>query len=187
MTQLEKRVGEALHVLLGLKLCLTKNSGCIRGFHFGEILRVGGALMGDFALHVSCPWRIENEQRVITGSGDHFERADDNMDPAWEVGMVWGTFQEQALRALMGGVDVETNACVNRTNLLVVDAIVTDLAGGVQISLSGGYRLKLFPSSARGESWRLLPPGEGPHFVVEGGEALEGSEELCSNDGIPSP
>lgn len=174
MTTLERQIQTALSSLIGLKLCLTKTTGNLRGFHFGEIRKVGHALMGDYALHISCPWRIEDGARILTGSGDYYHRADDNEDPTWEYGMVWGTYQEQVLRSLLGGVDTETDTLTNVSDLLVVEEVRVSAFGDVAISLSGGYRLLLFPSGARGEEWRLLPPGDAPHFVVEAGEAYGG-------------
>jgi hypothetical protein len=91
--------------------------------------------------------------------------------------MPWGTYQQQILRMLLGGVDPDTGTLVNTTDLLVVEAIEADSLGGATISLSGGYRLVIFPSSARGEQWRLLPPGDARHFVVETGTAYGGAAE----------
>jgi hypothetical protein len=42
--------------------------------------------------------------------------------------------------------------------------------GGIEIHLSGGYRLEVFPDGRTGEQWRLFKRGtEAPHVVVEDG------------------
>jgi hypothetical protein len=172
MPELKQATTSALAVLIGLRMCIAKNTGDLRAFHFGRVQRTGATLSGEYALHLSCPWRIESTDTILTGSGDYYERADDNKDPAWEVGMPWGTYQQQVLTMLLGGVDSQTGTLINNTDLLEVEAIATDSMGGAIISLSGDYRLVLFPSSARGEQWRLLPPDDAPHVVVEAGQVF---------------
>jgi hypothetical protein len=174
MTELENKVTPALSSLIGLNLTIAKSTGDLRAFHFGAVEVVGKALMGMYSLHLSCPWRIEKDEKIIIGSGDHYERAEDNKNPTWEVGMIWGTYQQQVLRQILGGVDPETNTIINDGELMVVESVAADSYCGATISFSTGYRLVVFPSSARGEHWRLLPPGDGPHFVVEAGEAYGG-------------
>ena len=168
MSEMEEKTAEALQPLIGLRLCLAKTSGDLRAFHFGEARRDVHTFMGDYALHLSCPWRLQSRDKIVTGSADHYERAEHNNDPAWEPGMVWGTYQEKALRQVLGCPDSEPDVCVNSTPLLVVESVRSDPFGGAEISLSGGYQLVIFPSGARGEKWRLLPPGEAHHFVVSG-------------------
>jgi hypothetical protein len=164
------RIEQALAPMLGKPLCLTKTSGNLRGFHFGTITRTERALAGEYVLHVSCPWRIEGGSHVITGSGDYYLRADDNDDPSWEYGMPWGTVQQQALRKLFGAVDGETGVIINSDpEFMLVEAFDVDDFGSVTLKLSGGHTLKIFTCSSRGEEWRLLPPADSPHFVVEGG------------------
>jgi hypothetical protein len=172
VTQLiQDRIKDVLAPLLQLKLSLSRSMLDVRAFHFGAVRRFGQALSGEYVLHLNCPWRIESAGRIITGRHDHFARADDNQDPSWEVGTPWGTYQEQALRQLLGGYDPENEACVNVTELLVVERVDADEVGGFSISMTGGYALVVFPAGTRNEHWRLLPPTKGEHFVVEGREA----------------
>jgi hypothetical protein len=174
MSKIRKQVTEALLPLVHLKLSLARAILDVRAFHFGTIRRFGQTISGEFALHLNCPWRIERGDKIITGRHDHFARADDNRDPAWEVGSPWGTYEEQALRELLGGYDAVNEACVNVTDELVVEVIEADELGGVSIEMTGGYSLVIFPCGTRNEHWRLLPPDEGPHFVVEGTDSYWG-------------
>jgi len=70
---------------------------------------------------------------------------------------------------LFRGYDPETNSCENITDLLSTEEVEADVFGGLEIRLSGGYRLQLFPAetsdSADAEQWRLFEP-YGTHFVV---------------------
>ena len=71
---------------------------------------------------------------------------------------------------VLGGYDPKTRSFVNDTDYLVVEKVDADDFGGATISLSGGYRLVIFPSGSAGEDWRLLQPlSEERHFVVSGG------------------
>ena len=44
----------------------------MRGFHFGKIVRKNGKNVGAYALHIQCPWRIESETAIVTGSQDWY-------------------------------------------------------------------------------------------------------------------
>ena len=58
-------------------------------------------------------------------------------------------------------------AHVNHTDLLVVEKVWASDFGDAILSLSGGYRLVIFPSGSCGEAWRIFRPGAHPHFVVD--------------------
>ena len=112
MSSLQERAAAAFGALVGKRLTLTKSSGNLRAFHFGDVRRTENTVQAEYALHVSCPWRMERDGRILTGSGDYYSRADDNEDPAWEYGMPWGTVQQQALQKF-GTVDEQTGVFFN--------------------------------------------------------------------------
>jgi hypothetical protein len=132
-------------------------------------------MVGEYALHIQCPWRLEREPdaQIITGSGDLYEPYDeaDWKDEAfnWESG---NNLQEQALSRLLQEYDAKTKQIVNATDRLVVNAVEADAFGGFRLDLSGDYQLRVFPCTSREEAWRLFKPtadGEQPteaHFVV---------------------
>ena len=181
MNGLEDRIMVALRPLIGRKLSLAKNVGDVRSFCFGQVQRTSEGLTSDYILHVFCPWRIEYSGRIVVGSADHYGRADGNDDPTWEVGTAWGTHQHQVLADLLGHVDPKTQTIVNSGDGLVVAAIAADEFGGLALSMSGGYRLVLFPSASRGSEWRFMPAAGDVHFVAEDGDLYSiGSEAQAS-------
>jgi acyl dehydratase len=50
---------------------------------------------------------------------------------------------------------------------LIVNAADASEFGDLELSLTGGHTLRLFPTQATEEAWRLFRPGEqAPHFVA---------------------
>jgi hypothetical protein len=69
---------------------------------------------------------------------------------------------------LLQGIEPITGSYMNITNLLIVENTEAGNFGEATIYLSGGYRLRIFPSSSQGEHWRLLQGAtDEKHFVVE--------------------
>ncbi len=143
----------------------------MRVFHFGQIRKGEGGTVGEYALHVQCPWRLEGPDGIVTGRQDLWEPAEDSPDIDWET---WDyeeneNLQDKLIGELLEGYDPETRSFVNKTDRLIVEAVQGDAFGGATISLSGGFRLVLFPAGGRGEDWRIFCPGiDEPHFVVAG-------------------
>jgi hypothetical protein len=114
--------------------------------------------------------RIECDGRIVTGWADYYIGADTNDNRDWEPGTVTGHLQNQILAELLHGYDNETRSYTNETDLLLVTDATSDSLGGIQVQLTGNYRIVLFPCASRGEEWRLLEPGsDTPNFVVEAG------------------
>jgi hypothetical protein len=161
-------IRKAFSPVIGLKLSIARNAGNMKVFHFGEVRpHPRGGTMGSFAFHVQCPWRIVGEESILTGSQDYYEPADS--DARSEESQSMANLQEKHLLELFQGYDSETKSCKNITDLLVVESVEADIFGGLDIRLSGGYRLQLFPVNANDsstyEEWRLFEPF-GKHFVV---------------------
>lgn len=66
---------------------------------------------------------------------------------------------------------------MNGGDHLVVEGVDADDFGGAALSLSGGYRLVMFPAGSTGEDWRLFRPSSRWHFVVSGGRIEELPDE----------
>jgi hypothetical protein len=66
----EHQIFSALQPLKGLRLSIAHHAGNMRMFHFGAIRRRAKGIVGEYALHVSCPWRIETEDKILTGISD---------------------------------------------------------------------------------------------------------------------
>jgi hypothetical protein len=160
MTDVAEAVHEHLSPLLGLKLSASSRAADMRMFDFGELKSIDRRVVGEFALHVQCPWRIESIERIITGRHDLFEPADETEDFDWES---WNwmdaneTLQDKIVRDFL------------EKNEPIVQNITADCHGGVTLSLSGGYNLLIFPAGSNGEDWRIFKPNEARHFVVSGG------------------
>jgi len=170
MSDIAREVKDALRQLIGLKLSIARNAGNMKVFHFGSLRREEPRrLVGEYALHISCPWRLEQNGRIITGWSDYFTRADDNDDEDWEIGCTTGHLQNQILAALLRGFDSQTRSYVNETEEFVVENVGSDQFGGLQIGMTGSYRLVILIAGSKDEYWRLLrPSSKEPQFVVSG-------------------
>lgn len=121
------------------------------------ILRFGGDGDGDErALHVACPWRLADAERVLVGAGDLLTPADPDGEPEsfdWEPpGASWLDVRLDELAARRGAAPP------------TVTAVSADPFGGLRLGLSDGLVLELFPNSTptghvSTEFWRLSAPG----------------------------
>ncbi len=158
-----------LQVLVGLQLSIARNAADMKVFHFGKVVPhpSGGGTVGSYALHVQCPWRFVDENTIFTGTSDRF------VEPSEDAGAndddpKSGNLQLIKIASLLEGYDAETKSFVNATKQLFVIAVSTDNYGGADLSLSGGYRLQIFPDGSFEENWRFVEI-QGRHVVVEGG------------------
>ena len=140
--------------------------------------------MGAYALHVNCPWRLVTPEKIITGSSDYWQPSDWHKNSvSWEKeGRPTPHLQEKRILELFLGYDPDTKSCENITSWLVVEKVDSDNYGGVEIYLTGNYRLQLFPDSTDEdpiiqEEWRLLEP-YGVHFVLRPNGVLERQEPI---------
>jgi hypothetical protein len=140
----------------------------MRTIQFGLVRDYKGGCVGEYALHIQCPWRLENETGIVTGSGDLYRPFDEKReldnDFDWEH---HDNLQDHQLRQVLNGYDERTGQIINSTSHLVATSVEADLTGGFWLKLSGGYRLAVFPTGTRDEAWRIFRPGsEENHFVV---------------------
>ncbi len=161
-----------LKPLIGLKLSIARRAADMRIFHFGQIKTVEDGTIGEYALHVQCPWRIEGPQGIVTGRSDLWEPTEADADFDWDS---WdyekdGNLQDKLIGSLLGEYDPQTKSYITNSNKFVVEDVQVDRYGGVSIALSGGYRIAIFPAGSRAEDWRIFcPESDAPHFVVVGG------------------
>ncbi len=170
MKSLESQILKHLKPLIGLKLSVARRAADLRNFQFGEMRKIEGGSVGDYALHIQCAWRVEGPNGIVTGRSDLWEPAEIDADIDWEE---WRydknpNLQDKKIGEWLKGRDESTKSYANATDLLVVESIEADDFGGAKIHLSGGYRIVLFPAGTRGEAWRIFrPQTEDEHFVVE--------------------
>ena len=174
MNNVADQILNHLHPLIGLKLSVARRAADLRNFQFGEIRQMGDGTVGEYALHIQCPWRIDGPEGIITGRMDLYDPVEIGDDFDWDS---WHyekseNMQDHKIGKLLGGYDPQTNSHVNETKHLVVEDVQADDFGGATIELSGGYRLILFPAGSDGEDWRIFCPlamGYQHHFVISGG------------------
>jgi hypothetical protein len=164
---IEATVMSKLASLVGLRLGIARDAAGMKNFQFGVIRPhlSGKGTVGDFALHVQCPWRLVTTTQVLTGSADYYEPAvegeDVNLDDHQS-----GNLQRKRLQALFQTYDAETRSLINKSDSLTVISLHADRFGGLDFELSGGVRLQLFPDGSRGENWRFFSPGnDDSHFI----------------------
>ncbi len=171
MQTTKDRVLQALMPLKALQLTIARRAADMRVFHFGRVTTSENGSVGEYALHIQCPWRIEGPGGILTGRSDLWEPSEAGAVVDWDN---WdyeadGNLQDHKIATLFAGYDSRTRSWVNTSGLLVVQGIEADELGGATISLSGGFSLVIFPSGSAGEDWRLFRPSAEEHFVVSGG------------------
>jgi hypothetical protein len=151
----------ALSQIIGLPLTAARRAADMRTFQFGDLRPVDRGSVGDFALHVQCPWRIEGPHGIVTGRLDLWEPVEDNapFDANWDYEKS-PNLQDARLERWLAN---------NRVSL-VIKTVEADEFGGAAISFDQGFVLRLFPAGTRGEDWRLFrPKTDAAHLVVLGG------------------
>jgi hypothetical protein len=163
------RVQQAVEPLIGLKLSVSRRAADMRIFHFGDIREVNGGTVGQYALHIQCPWRVDGPDGIVTGRSDLWEHiSGKGMPDDWEPGTD-DNVQDTRLRDLFGDFGAGTLLNPKNGQKFVVETAQANELGDLEIGLTGGYHLIVFPAGTSGEAWRLFEPGkETPHFVVEG-------------------
>lgn len=137
--------------------------------HFGPITPTNRGSVGACALHIQCPWRVDNADATITGRDDLWEYAGPGERPAawlYEDGL---SLQDQKLNAVFGPYDQSRGGghFPDSTKFEVVEATQSE-HGDIQIHFSGGYSIKVFPAG-RAEAWRLFRPDGEEHLVFPDG------------------
>ena len=172
MTQTE--IESAIRPLIGLKLSIARRAADLRNFQFGDIrpappgIRPGPrGTVGEYALHIQCPWRIDGPEGIVTGRTDLYKLPSGDYPPDdWEP-KHGNNRQDDRIGRLLGVEDLLAGAYINQTGLLVVEKVWASAFGDVILFLSGGYRIVIFPSGTTGEAWRVFRSSGHPHFVVD--------------------
>lgn len=163
----KETIEKVLSALLGLKLSIIRRAATMRNFHFGEIKITEKGSIGDFALHVQCPWRFEKQEQLIAGSGDIWTPKDSNdLNENWNY-ETDGNLQDSIFEKLFGPRDQRTKSFINSGQGYIVTSVQGDALGGLVLTLSGDSKISIFPASNSDEYWRFFKPGKKEkHFVV---------------------
>lgn len=161
ITQLEK--------LVGLRLSAARRAANMRTLQFGDLRTIEDGSIGEFALHIQCPWRIEGPDGTVTGSEDLWEPIERGSDSDPDD---WHYEQSPNLQ------DSQVGQLLRRHgDSLVIRGVDADDFGGAAIHFQNDIVLRLFPAGTRGEDWRLFrPKTDTPHFVIAEG-AIEDDED----------
>jgi hypothetical protein len=71
-------ITQSLEQLVGLPLSIARDAAAMKNFQFGGIRPhpSGKGTVGQYALHLQCPWRIIATDGIVTGSSDYYEPAE---------------------------------------------------------------------------------------------------------------
>jgi hypothetical protein len=163
---MEGTVMQALSRLAGQVLWNAGRTTNLEWFHFGQRREVQGRfgevkLVGEYALHVQCAWRITHKNIIVVASGDRFfpsgDPFQDIQDFEWD--RPGSNRCDEKVALLFSG---ET------PGKFIVEAVKSDLVGGLTLVLTGDYTLDVFPdTSVDGEYWRFFQPYTShPHLIM---------------------
>ena len=142
----------------------------MRIWHFGRVHVDGDRNWGDWALHVSCPWRLGGPRGPITGRGDLWTPSDPAVDVAagWDCDSV-GNLQDHRLGRLFGQPPGKSGYVRTLSPTLTVASVSVDVFATLTITFTDAFQLTAFPDSTVHESWRVFSPNDDrPHLVVVG-------------------
>jgi hypothetical protein len=163
----------ALSQIVGLPLTAARRAADMQTFQFGPLRPVDRGSVGDFALHVQCPWRIEGPDGIVTGRLDLWEPVEENapFNENWSY--------EESPNLQDARLERWLAECEGS---LVVKSVDADEFGGASIRFDRGFVLRMFPAGTRGEDWRLFRPKTGTaHLVISGGRVEPEVERDITN------
>jgi len=148
-----EEINKILQDLIGLPLTRTTRAANMECLKFGTIFRTekDGTKnnIGEFALHLQCPWRLTNENEIIVGNGDLYQQADETAD--YDENYDYFEFNAN-LR------DVRLDKLIKDKTITIISA-KADKFGGLEICFENNITLTVFPdlaSKADNENWRLI-------------------------------
>lgn len=158
-------IKQALTPLVGLPLRSVGRAANLLWLHFGEMHEVaarggGTKMVGDWAIHVQCAWRLCRLAHIEVAYRDYYYSPDGDALDDWDTPGK-SRFDQQAA-SLVAGFAASPPEILSFT--------VNDV-GGFSLLFSHDFRLYVFPDdSSHGdysEHWRLFAPAsDREHFVV---------------------
>ena len=119
----------------------------------------GERIIGEYSLHIQCPWRVVDGDKILTASFDIYKpeagNEEDDPDFDWEKGNLF----DKRMKDLFRNGDRE----------LRIEAVEAGCGGALRMQLEDDLWLEIFPNdSLPDEHWRLFAPSSDHHFVVTG-------------------
>ncbi|MBI1375282.1 MAG: hypothetical protein GC159_21395 [Phycisphaera sp.] len=167
---MQQLILEELSPIIGLTLTTARRAANMRTVQFGGLRPPGRGSVGDYALQIHCPWRIDCADGIVTGSNDLWEPAE--REPDFD-------YADWDYDSSLNVQDMQMHLLLTRLgDALRVNAIDADNLGGLEVMFESGHTLRLFPAGTRGEDWRFFRPGsEEPHLVIAGGRIEQEAED----------
>ncbi|MFJ7730129.1 hypothetical protein ACIQXV_29105 [Neobacillus sp. NPDC097160] len=165
---MREEIKSQLGRLMGLKLQYAGRASNLFWLGFGDIVQIirrgRTEETAEYALHIQCSWRITLGNKIVVASRDFYspnsQWDEKNEDFDWDI---------QGNNRF----DERINTFIGDNGQLKVLQIDSDEVGGLNVTLSGGYKLEVFPDSSeddeQSEHWRFFNRKENnPHFIVTG-------------------
>jgi hypothetical protein len=110
-------------------------------------------------LHASCPFRLDSNDAILIGASDIYRPAGEpDSIENFDWGQPGATLFDASVAAFWSEYE---------PGFAVLDGVSADPMGGLQLELSSGHTIRLFPSrSGPHEHWRYFPINGEAHFVV---------------------
>ncbi|MFL5735685.1 MAG: hypothetical protein ACJ78Q_21210 [Chloroflexia bacterium] len=171
---MKEEIERTIRVLEGLPLWAGGRAGPVEWFEFGDEYEVTDRngttrTVREYALHVTCEWRIVGPEGIVVGHMDKYFPAGDpyNEPPDFDDDKPGANRCDERIDALFAA---------RASSPLTVEATSADHTGGIRLTLSDGYTLEVFPNhTLKYEHWRLFSPyTDEPHFVVTGNGIEDG-------------
>jgi hypothetical protein len=147
---LTEEINKYLADLVGLQLTRKTRAANMQCFQFGVLTVINDKKsIGEFGLHIQCPWRITNKNEIIVGNNDLYEPGDEKIRD--DENFNWMESNSN-LR------DIKLNKLLLDFKLIIQSSIV-DNFGGLNIQFDNEIKLTVFPDSSgkiSNEYWRLI-------------------------------
>jgi hypothetical protein len=156
-----------LEVLIGLRLSIVRRAADMLVLHFGKVAPYKGGTIGEYALHIQCPWRFDGPNATITARNDYYEYDGPGAEPEGYWYDDGPSLQDNRFDSLIGRRELATNSWMNQDpDRFIVTSVRWAERGDISIQLSDGYEILVFPASSNREAWRFFAPGkDGEHEV----------------------
>jgi hypothetical protein len=158
-------IQQALTSLVGLPLYSISRVSNMLILYFGKMREVatrrgGKVMIGEWALHIQCAWRLCRLGRIVVAYRDYY------YDPDGDSLKDWETSGKSRFDQVAAALCIEFGAAAP-----FVLTVTTDDVGGFSLALNYDLRLDVFPDDSNcdeyAEHWRLFQPRTGnDHFVV---------------------
>jgi len=134
--------------------------------------------VGEFALHIQCPWRVTQNEKLLVGSGDLHYGPDGNPLLNFDSARMGST-----------RCDVLLDRLFQASGALRISTASMNGAGLLKLDLTGDICVEVFPeTSADHEHWRIFAPYTGrPHMIAKGVGIREESQKSGTDGTDPIP